>query len=1403
MQPPRSLRALIAQGLVALSLAACHRGAGGAPPPVTATPATPASAAPAESKPPPRLAASDVQPILSPQGNDGAIPDRLVIELALPVLADGSFPRPASAKTRLSFEPRVEGELSFTSPSTLTFTPRLGFAPRQRYRATLEQLETDAGPLAAPEPAGWSTTFETPAFGFSRLDLDGIDLGKRRIAVKLLFTGPLEASQLRGRASLLLDGVPPSHVAFASTLDPHAVRALLDPASLPPVGKISLALRAGVRLRGGHAEAEAAEASVDYSSGKPIDVKLVQRGESPSGHYLDVVCDDSAAGGERYYWQPDAEQSFQLSKRCLPTDDSAQERIHFTPPVKFSIAPSGGGFRILGSFKRGSYAMRIDAGLASADGGVLLGTVEKSFSFPARKPQLSFLSQGRYLPRAAWKSLPVSHLNVEEAKLQIRQVPPEDLVFWASDAQSEKATERDSNLLLEKTVALGRAAPDEPTTSWIDLASMLPAKTRGLLEIRLSAGGAQDAVARIVLTDLNLVAKRASAARAQDQSVLVWALDASSGEPLSGVDVKAVRMSGKTVGECETRGDDGCLMAPAQDDADPAPAFALIARKGDDLTYLKFADLETGIDDAEVGGAPYQGDQPYRAAIYGDRGVYRPGDVAHLVAILRDRGDVAPQEPVPLVLRLTDPRARTIQRLVVETNPAGLAKLDWRIPVFADTGSYTLTALVADKPVGTLAFHVEEFVPERMKVVATAEQKDLLTGEAAKVKVAAKYLFGSTPEGAKVELGCKVEPAAFHPTQNANLTYGVWHRGGKEPKPIDLGSADGTLDSKGEAELACPGQGGLAESARVVATAAVFESGSGRTSQAVATVPLHPERFYLGLSTGVTSGAAGKAIPVSGKVVDWNGARMNALTSVELRLVRLEEDYDWSWNADDGNQGLRRYLRPIVEGKETVPVKDGRFEATLTPQEDAESFLVEARAGKARTDLEIKGNGRWWWAPGESQAEQTPKPQKPTWIVLTAPPGLRVGQKAVVTAKLPYRGRALFTVETDHVLSSSWRAVQAGENGFELTLDRFAPNVYVSVFLVKDPHLESPQAYLPDRAFGVTSVPLEPVDYTQAVRLEVPKEVRSEGKLEVSLDLGKLDGPTWATVAAVDEGILQLTHFEPPEPLRQIFAKRALGVETFETIGWSLLLPPQGGAAGGDQAAGKGGRVQQVEPVALWSGLVELPPSGKAKVAFDLPSYRGALRVMAVTVGPKRVGHADAELLVRDPLVVQTTLPRFLYQGDVAQIPVFVSNLSGAPREVTVTIDAADLPYPGLDLPAGLPAPVAVVGRSAKRLSLPAGKDGVVVFQAKATAAVGAATLRVTASAGELASHEKTKVPILPVGPRTRLVQRVLLSQGDNELSTDLAGWLPTSERSTFWVTSNPYGDVLDHVSYLLHYPYG
>lgn len=1350
--------------------------------------------------------AADLAPEIEPLGGLGRVPGEIVVELARPVVGPDQVGKPVLEGTVLRIEPPVEGEMVYRSPSSLGFKPREGFEPGSTVKAVLEAVATEAGVVRAPIPNPWVASFEVPDFGFLRLALAGYDAERRRAEVELQFSAPPDLGDVQRRARLTLisaRGAREPVRASWSEGQGGAVRAAVR--DVRGGSSIELELEAGVASRADSGlRAGVASATVPVPSGPRLTIRALKPTEGASGFFLDVVCDDDAVDAQRWYYDREHGESYgEISVRCVPSEDSVREHVAIDPPVPFTVAESSGGFRIFGDFERGAYTVRLASGLTSRDGGVLAEEVERDLTVPARTPRLSFAGGGRYLPRSAWRSLAVRHLNANRLRLTVRRVPPSNLAFWISD-HDERATERTSDVVLVHDLAV-EGGPDELTTSFVDVGSLLPADTRGLIELTLSGTGAQAATARLLLTDLQLVVKRAGVGETTPQGteVAVWAVDSRTLAPVRGVDVRLIKPSGTAVASCRTAGGGACTMAVPAPGVDPALPIALVAETADDLTYLRFADLRVEVQETRVAGEPWGAEKPYRAALYTDRGVYRPGETAHLAAIVRGEDDQAPPAGLPAVLELIDPRGTLLTRQTLATNAAGMATFDQGFAAFAVTGRYEARLEVGDRQVGAAHFQVEEFVPERLKVEAAATEQSFRLGDRLGVEVAARYLFGGVPADHRVDLSCELAPGKFTPRENADLHYGVWEAE-EGLKPLGLGTVTGALDAEGEATLACAGgddTGGFAGPATLVAKAAVFESGSGRTTVGTATAPVHPESFYIGLSTGAEKAGAGDEVEVRGMIVDWGGRPVAAARDLEIELLAVESQYGWAFDEDLGHDVYRRYRRIVPSQRRTLRAEDGSFRFVWEPRGDAESWVVRVRAAgtRARTDLEIAGTGgAYWWAPWETQVDQTPKPDRPSWLALDLPETIRAGERVTVGFDAPYRGRALVAVETDRMVETEWLDVDPGPVEWRFRLDGFVPNVYVSALVLKDPLLDSPEAFVPDRAYGVASARVGPAAFDQELAIEVPAKVRSQRRLDVRLALGERDGPTWATVAVVDEGVLSLTRFESPDPFAAIFARRMLGVETFETVGWTRLAPAAGSndAAGGDQAD-ELGRVQPVEPVALWSGLVEVPSDGRVTLPFDLPPYRGELRVMAVTASAGKMGRAEARVTVADPIVVQATVPRVLAFEDRVEIPVQVTNLSGARRDVEVTAAVAALG--GGD--GG--SPVRLDGRANRRLNLADGASGIAVFALEATEATGAAHFEVKATAGDVTVTEGHDLPLVPAAPVERRLERVRLEAGANDLGPSLGDWLPTTERTTIWVTSNPYADVFDHVSHLIRYPYG
>ena len=85
---------------------------------------------------------------------------------------------------------------------------------------------------------------------------------------------------------------------------------------------------------------------------------------------------------------------------------------------------------------------------------------------------------------------------------------------------------------------------------------------------------------------------------------------------------------------------------------------------------------------------------------------------------------------------------------------------------------------------------------------------------------------------------------------------------------------------------------------------------------------------------------------------------------------------------------------------------------------------------------------------------------------------------------------------------------------------------------------------------------------------------------------------------------------------------------------------------GGDTFGGRSLAVVPTKTVALYSGLVKVGAGGMANIPLAIPDFNGELRLMAVVMSATKLGHADRALTVRDPVVAEIVLPRFLAPGE-------------------------------------------------------------------------------------------------------------------------------------------------------------
>jgi uncharacterized protein YfaS (alpha-2-macroglobulin family) len=403
----------------------------------------------------------------------------------------------------------------------------------------------------------------------------------------------------------------------------------------------------------------------------------------------------------------------------------------------------------------------------------------------------------------------------------------------------------------------------------------------------------------------------------------------------------------------------------------------------------------------------------------------------------------------------------------------------------------------------------------------------------------------------------------------------------------------------------------------------------------------------------------------------------------------------------------------------------------------------------------------------------------------------RPGETAQVLVRAPFAGKLLLTVERGEVFETQLHDLTGNTATIPIVVKgSYRPNVYVTGTLVRGSVGLEPGEV--SRAFGAVPLAVDREANRLGLELRAPAELRSQRTLEVEV---KTRPGALVTVAAVDEGVLQLIAQKTADPFEFFYRKLALGVSSYDTF--SLLFPElmAAGGAGGDEGGGDGAQsvrtdgLRRTKPVAFWSGPLTADGEGVGRVKFELPEFQGALRVMAVAADDRRFGSAEQRVRVRDPVVLLPTLPRSLSFDERVLVPVTVRNDTGKTATFQVKMEVEG---PGSVAEAGgLPAEVAN------------GAEKTLYFTLHTAQEPGELAVVLTAEGGGEKTRSSGFVGIRPDLPSMAVREAGALAGGETALAFGGGQFRPGTEERQLSVGATPLVQLAGRLRDLISYPYG
>lgn len=815
--------------------------------------------------------------------------------------------------------------------------------------------------------------------------------------------------------------------------------------------------------------------------------------------------------------------------------------------------------------------------------------------------------------------------------------------------------------------------------------------------------------------------------------------------------------------------------------------FLLIAKYGKQRGYLKLLDGESNsLSKFDVDGEVVQ--KGVKGFIYGERGVWRPGDSLFLTFIMEDKEKRLPPNH-PVKFELMDPHGQVVYQTTKTKNTNGMYDFRTATGDGAITGSYTAIAHVGNR-FFQQSLKIETVKPNRLKIYMDFPNAGINDSTA---KLSAKWLHGAIAKNLRTTVNVSVNQMK---TSFDNYKSYVFD----SPVRTFYSDAnlifDGNLNEQGEATIKTSLPVGQTAPGMLRATyiTKVFEEG-GDFSVDRYSKPYSPYKTYVGIHAPEQKGydqayETGRPYTFDVATVNAEGKAVSA-KKLQVKIYKIE----WRWWYEREEQELATYVSrtgSIVVEDTMINTTDGKgnFKFKINYPEYGR-YLITV------TDLEgghETGQVVYMDWPYLSRANRSNNENANMLNFACDKEKYTTGENITLSFPSPSDGMALVSVESrTKVLKKFWVATKKGEtiHRFPATAD-MSPNAFVHVSLIQ-PHA-STKNDLPIRMYGVVPVMVDDPATHLFPQIRMADVIKPE--TTTSIHVSEKSGRKMTySLAIVDEGLLDLTRFKTPQPWTTFYAREALGIKT-----WDMYDAVIGAYAGkldkllslggdGDGLGGKGVKANRFKPMVKFAGPFQLEAGAEKTHQVEIPNYVGSVRVMVVAEQDGAYGNAEKALAVRKPLMILATLPRVLGPGETVSLPVNVFAMEQQVKEVKIEIEVNDL--------------LSSDGAKQQTLHFKQTGDEVINFKLNVAEKTGIAKVKITATSGKEKSVQEIELDVRNPNPKITEEFDTAIEPGKSWDAEITFKGVNGTNKATVEFSGIPSMGLEKRLDYLIQYPHG
>lgn len=815
--------------------------------------------------------------------------------------------------------------------------------------------------------------------------------------------------------------------------------------------------------------------------------------------------------------------------------------------------------------------------------------------------------------------------------------------------------------------------------------------------------------------------------------------------------------------------------------------FIVVAEAEKQKAYVRVVDgEEQSVSRFDVGGKEIQ--KGLKGFIYGERGVWRPGDTLHISFILEDREKRIPDKH-PVALEIYNPKGQFYTKMISTQGMNGFYTFD--VPTQAGDPTGLWNAYIK---VGGTTFHkglrIETIKPNRLKINLTLPKILQSTDKNVTVPLASAWLTGATASKLKAKVEMSLSKVN---TQFKNYGQYIFNDPATDFTTIKTDVFDGILNAEGKAgvTLKVPAATNAPGMLNATFTTRVFEPG-GDASIYTQSIPFSPFVSYVGINLNQPKGKyieTDKDHVFDIVTVNSQGQPVNR-SNLEYKIYRIS----WSWWWENSDESFGTY----INNSSITPVASGKLQTS--GGKTTFKFRVDYPSwGRYLVYVKDKDSGHATggtiyvdWPESRGRSNKTDPSGIKMLTFSLDKDSYEIGETATAIIPAAAGGRALVSIENgSSILHREWIEVtNEGDTKytFEITPE-MAPNVYLHISLLQ-PHAQTIND-LPIRMYGIAPVFVTNRQTVLQPQIQMPEVLRPETDFNVTVS-EKSGKPMTYTLAIVDDGLLDLTNFKTPDPWNEFYSREALGIRTWDM--YDNVLGASAGAysslfsVGGDATLKPAdAKANRFKPVVKFIGPFYLEKGRQQTHTLKLPMYVGSVRAMVVAGQDGAYGNAEKTAFVRTPLMLLSTLPRVLSIQEEITVPVNVFAMEKQVKNVTVSLQASG-------------GGVQIEGSHQQSLTFNRPGDQLVFFTLKTGNKTGKATIKLTASGGGQQTKETIEIEVRNPNPIVTLRSSEWIETGQNkELSYQL-GSLSANNQIKLEVSRIPSVDISRRFDFLYNY---